>query len=178
MTLDKKINVKGMIEKGQQLLFQVSYYSILYNRNTKDHLQNPSKLPLEKLYLSRVVLGRAPQLVEALNECWVEDKIYPRFPPLPEDETEENSKKWLAEAENYAKELRCIVTKTPFYIFWSNVIYEPQIIDMFESFLKKAVPMYKKQPVVPYEEIYAEIFSLVFDGFRRVLTPFESAVSN
>lgn len=147
-------------------------------RNTKDKLQNPSKLPLEKLYLSLGRHGVAPQLVEAVNERWVEDKFYPRFPPLPEEETDENRKQWLMEAEEYAKELRYIVTKAPFYIFWSYVIFEPRIIDMLESFLNKAVPMYKKQPVMPYEEIYTEIFSLVFEGFKRVLTPFESEVRN
>ncbi|KAG7210834.1 hypothetical protein KM043_012319 [Ampulex compressa] len=142
--------------------------------------KNPNLVPLEELTLEVKTDGVAER-THALDRKWIEERYFLRY-EAPEVCNEDGSEiigakqRWIDIVKYIIEDLNWLLC-LPFYKFWSNVVYNPSILDTLVSFLQEAPPFYALENFPRSSEMLEQLEELrrcVLVIFTRLITNKES----
>ncbi|CAK9834010.1 Activating signal cointegrator 1 complex subunit 2 [Anthophora retusa] len=142
--------------------------------------ENPDLLPLENLQLQIKTEG-VIRNVDALSQRWASDRYFLHYEDLSlhTDDGKEivGAKEHWMEVVNYMIDDLKWLLSLPFYRFWSNIVFNPSILDALVSFLQEAPPFYALENVPSCPEMLKLLDTLshyVLVVFTRLVTNKES----
>ncbi|CAK9801226.1 Activating signal cointegrator 1 complex subunit 2 [Anthophora plagiata] len=142
--------------------------------------ENPDLLPLENLQLQIKTEG-VIRNVDALNKRWASDRYFLHYEDLSlyTDDGKEivgAKEHWMEIVSYMIDDLKWLLS-LPFYRFWSNIVFNPSILDALVSFLQEAPPFYALENVPSCPEMLKLLDTLshyVLVVFTRLVTNKES----
>ncbi|CAK9817080.1 Activating signal cointegrator 1 complex subunit 2 [Anthophora quadrimaculata] len=139
--------------------------------------ENPDLLPLENLQLPLKTEG-VIRNIDALSKRWASDRYFLHYEDLSlhTDDGQEivGAKEHWMEVVNYMIDDLKWLLSLPFYRFWSNIVFNPSILDALVSFLQEAPPFYALENVPSCPEMLKLLDTLS----RYVLVVFTRLVTN
>lgn len=140
-----------------------------------DSYENPEFLPLENLKL-KVKTNGVVETIDALSKKWKNNHYFLHYeaPNIYNDdgiEIQGAKERWVEIVNYMINDLKWLLS-LPFYRFWSNIIFNPSILNTLVSFLQEAPPFYA------LENFPADMLQLLEILSRYVLITFTRLITN